>query len=371
MAVYRRGKTWWYGFVFKGKRVQKSTKVENRREAENIEKAAWTQLARGEVSIADRPKAERKTIGQLLDAVEKDFRARKKDTSKNMNLIATVRGELGDRYADSLTTSGVTEYVSSLRKPAKLKKKGRRSKTLSDSTIKHRLQIVSSALELENASREEAKLDPLIVPRFPKLSEGTVRSGFLNRAPFDLLYSYLPSDLKDFCLFGYLSGWRKNAIATLEWSDIRDGNIYLRGVHSKNKNPYYVPIIGELVQLIERREEARSVKTDSGMLLSSLVFHRDGGDCISEFRKSWTTACKLAGCEGLLFHDLRRSAARQLIRSGTSKDVAKVVGGWKTDSMFSRYNVTGDEDLRDAMKKLTTYNETESKKCVVLEAKRR
>ena len=53
-----------------------------------------------------------------------------------------------------------------------------------------------------------------------------------------------------------------------------------------------------------------------------------------------------------MFHDLRRSAARQLIRSGTSKDVAKMVGGWKTDSMFSRYNVTGEEDLRDAMEKV-------------------
>ena len=39
MAIYRRGKTWWYSFVFRGKRVQKSSKVENRREAENIEKA--------------------------------------------------------------------------------------------------------------------------------------------------------------------------------------------------------------------------------------------------------------------------------------------------------------------------------------------
>ena len=130
-----------------------------------------------------------------------------------------------------------------------------------------------------------------------------------------------------------------------------------------------MPVLGELVQLIERRKEARSVETPQGIVLANLVFHR-GGETISEFRKAWRTATLKAGCPTLLFHDLRRSAARQLIRSGTSKDVAKMVGGWKTDSMFSRYNVTGEEDLRDAMEKVTQYNKSESAKIVAMEANR-
>jgi integrase len=370
MSVYKQegSKYFWYGFTFKGKRVQKSTKVTNQREAENIEKAAWTQLARGEVAIADKPTAERKTMGQLLDVLEDDFKARGKDKPKNLNLIAVVRKDLGDRWADELTTAAVKAYIKDARKPAK-KQKGRRSKSLADSTLKHRLQVLASAFELENFAREEAKLDPLLVARFPKLTGDGVRDGFLNRAPFDVLYSHLPEDLKDFALFAYLTGWRKSAIANLEWSDVRDGNIYLRGVFSKNKKPYYVPLLGELVQLIERRKEARSAKTESGVMVSALVFHRDGAR-IDEFRKSWATACEKSGCEGLLFHDLRRSAARQLIRSGTSKDVAKMVGGWKTDSMFSRYNVTGEEDLRAAMEAVTKYNEAESKKVVAVGAGR-
>jgi integrase len=123
------------------------------------------------------------------------------------------------------------------------------------------------------------------------------------------------------------------------------------------------------MQLIERRKEARSVETPQGIVLANLVFHREG-ETISEFRKAWRTATLKAGCPTLLFHDLRRSAARQLIRSGTSKDVAKMVGGWKTDSMFSRYNVTGEEDLRDAMEKVTKYNEAESQKVVAIGANR-
>jgi integrase len=367
MSLYRKpgSRFWWYSFVFKGKRIQKSTKVENRREAENISRARWTQFARAEVGIEDKPKAERKTVGEVLDALENDFKARQKDTPKNLNLLRTVRKELGDRYADSLTTAAVTEYIRDLRAPRKSKQKGRRSRSLANSTIKHRLQILASAFELENAARDEAKLPPLVVPRFPKMPEGEARSGFLSRAQFDVLRNCLPEDLQDFALFGYLVGWRKGAIASLEWSDVRDGNIYLRGVRSKNGKPYFVPIIGELVQLIERRKEARRVKTDLGVSLPALVFHRSG-EPILEFRKSWATACKKAGCEGRLFHDFRRSAARNLIRSGVAKDVAKQLGGWKTDSMFSRYNVTAEEDLRDAMQKVTQYNEAESRKVVAV-----
>lgn len=368
MSLYKKSgsRFWWYAFVFKGQRIQRSAKVENRREAENIEKAAWVQHARSEVGIGEKPKAERKAIGQLLDALESDFKARKKDSVKNLNLIGIVRSDLGDRWADTLTTASVTDYVSELRKSKNSKQKGRRSKSLANSTIKHRLQVLASAYELENIAREDVRMEPLRVPRFPKLSEqGNERSGFLGRAQFDVLCSHLSADLRDFALFAYITGWRKNAVATLEWSDVRDGNIYLRGVKSKNGKPYYVPVVGELVQLIERRKELRSVKTDSGVLLSAIVFHR-GGDPIVEFRKAWKSACKKADCEGRIFHDLRRSAARNLIRSGVTKDVCKQVGGWKTDSMFTRYNVTAEEDLRDAMQKVTKYNEAEQQKVVAI-----
>lgn len=360
MSVYRKpgSKFWWYEFTFRGLRIQRSSKATNRREAENIEKAAWTQYARSEVSIGEKPKAARKTIAQLLDMAEKDLAARKKDARTNLNLIGCVRSEIGDVYADALSTERVTEYVASLRKPSR-KHKGRKTKCLSNSSIKHRLQVLRSCFALENAARAEQRLDLLITPRFPKLQDGEARSGFLGRPQFDLLRSHLPADLKDFALFGYLTGWRRGAIASLEWSDVRDDCVFLRGSHSKNGKPYFLPIVGELSGLIERRKKAR--------VFSPLVFHRQG-EPIVEFRKAWRTACKRAGLDGRLFHDLRRSAARNLIRSGVSKDVAKAVGGWKTESMFSRYNVCAEEDLRDAMQKVTKYNEAESQKVASIRA---
>jgi integrase len=98
------------------------------------------------------------------------------------------------------------------------------------------------------------------------------------------------------------------------------------------------------------------------VVLTNLVFHR-AGERAQEFRKSWATACKAAGLPaGQLFHDLRRSSCRNLIRSGCDRDTAKRIGGWKSDSILTRYNIITEDDLQQGMQKVIAYNEAESKK---------
>jgi hypothetical protein len=55
---------------------------------------------------------------------------------------------------------------------------------------------------------------------------------------------------------------------------------------------------------------------------------------------------------GLLFHDLRRSAVRNMIRSGISTAVAMKIAGWKTLAMLQRYDITSEEDLLLAAQKI-------------------
>jgi hypothetical protein len=61
------------------------------------------------------------------------------------------------------------------------------------------------------------------------------------------------------------------------------------------------------------------------------------------------------GLDGLLVHDMRRSATRNLVRSGASQNVAMGVTGHLTPSMLQRYNITSDEDLEDAMIRVSAY----------------
>ena len=69
-------------------------------------------------------------------------------------------------------------------------------------------------------------------------------------------------------------------------------------------------------------------------------------------RRSWKTACTDAGVPGRLLHDLRRSAVRNLERAGVSRSVAMKMTGHKTESVYRRYAIVSESDLREAAAKL-------------------
>ncbi len=58
---------------------------------------------------------------------------------------------------------------------------------------------------------------------------------------------------------------------------------------------------------------------------------------------------------GLLFHDLRRTAARNLRAVGVAEGVIMKIGGWKTRSVFERYAIVTNQDVADAMSKLDAH----------------
>ncbi len=77
------------------------------------------------------------------------------------------------------------------------------------------------------------------------------------------------------------------------------------------------------------------------------VFNRIG-EPIKNFRRTWQTACASAGIPDLKFHDLRRTAVRNMRRAGVPQVVRMRITGHRTDSMERRYNIVDVEDLRAA-----------------------
>lgn len=89
--------------------------------------------------------------------------------------------------------------------------------------------------------------------------------------------------------------------------------------------------------------------------MPSVNIHHRGGQPIGDWRKTWWRACKAANLPTKPFHDLRRTVVRNLVRSGTPEGVAMKLTAHRTRSVFERYNITSEEDLRQASLRLAEF----------------
>jgi hypothetical protein len=195
MAIYKRGSTYWFTFTFAGRRVQRSTRQGNRKAAIEIESAHRTALAKGEVGIAPA-KHERRTLAELLDALKCSYEQDAKLSPQNRSLLARAREDFGSKLATELTAELLEKYI-----------QRRKAEGCANATVNRTLEVV----------RRAYRAAKLTAPAVKHLSEkNNARQGFFSEDEFRALQTHLPEDLKDFCRFAYLSGWRRNEIRTLQ-----------------------------------------------------------------------------------------------------------------------------------------------------------
>jgi len=86
-----------------------------------------------------------------------------------------------------------------------------------------------------------------------------------------------------------------------------------------------------------------------------MFFHGAHSRPVDNHLNGWAEACKRAESPGLLFHDLRRSAVRNMKRAGIQDVETMRISGHRTRAIFDRYNIVDEEDLRLAAEKLEQY----------------
>lgn len=374
-GVYLRGGVYWIRYYHRGTQRRESSESSDREQALKLLnrrlKEIWAERRGLEAFI---PNAEKVRLDDLLDELEKAYKLEGgRAIAQFRSHLKPVREAFGDMRAVAVTAQRVDEYIDRRLEEGK-----------AAATINKETQLLTQVFNL-GIKRNRV----LRGPHIRKLPENNARSGFFEQREFDAVVTHLPDYLRDFARFGYLSGWRKSEIASLTWADVDRGAavIELRGEHSKNGRARKLALEGELAEILERRFASREYKTADGdhVGLSVHVFHFEGS-VIGDFRKAWASACRAAGLlkpklgkngepvmetvdgqkrivmvHALIFHDLRRTAVRNMVRAGVPETVAMAISGHRTRAVFDRYNITSDEDLRQAVKKTHSHVNTKQR----------
>jgi integrase len=337
----------WYSVIcVRGKQHEISTGTPDLKLAKRFHRQKLDELAADRQGLKQftTPQHRQLQFGSLLDDLVSDYRLRRvKSLASVLSHIKPLRRHFGDWRAVSINFRVIEAYITL-----------RRENEKSNATINRELELLSRALRLAH--------DRQLLPSIPKvkaLTENNTRQGFFERPDLEAVVAALPDYLRDFTRFAYLTGWRKGEIVSLKWTDVdRDaGAIRLRPEAAKTGRGRTVMLEGDLAELIDRRWGARLFEKDGNVRVAALVFHRDGGP-VGDFRKAWVTACQVAWVPDKLFHDLRRTAARNMVRAGVPERVAIAVTGHVTRSMFDRYNIVSEDDLRMAAQRTTMYVDT-------------
>jgi integrase len=187
------------------------------------------------------------------------------------------------------------------------------------------------------------------VPCFPTVTVENARSGFVEGAAFDRLLGELPEYLRPLATLACWIGWRKGELLSLEWRQVNldTGEVRLDPGTTKNGDGrvVFLPPVA-----LEEIRSWRRVTAETERRLGAIVrnvCHHDGQP-IRDHYDAWRSACARAGVPGLMLHDLRRSAARNYIRSGIPEAVVMRVLGHRTRSMLDRYNIVSERDLKEA-----------------------
>jgi integrase len=336
-SLYLRGDIWWVKYYQNGRPIRESTEFH-----EDQQKQAKDFLKRRDGDVASgrpvSPKAGKVRVSELLQDLVTEYRANERRNLDHVEHITRRLDEtFGYRRAHDLTAANVRAFI------AKRQEEG-----AENGTINRDLAALKRALNL--ALKDEKILRK---PHIPKLAEHNVRKGFFGDVEYLAMHEALSTPLNHILQFAYTYGWRKGEILGLQWPqiDFQAGTVRIEGNATKNEEARTVALTESLKVILRRLwDETRSLAERKGRPIP-WVFHRNGNP-VRNFRRAWKRACAKAGLPERLFHDLRRTAIRNMVRAGIPERVAMQISGHKTRSVFDRYNIVSEGDLHEATRKL-------------------
>jgi integrase len=335
-SIYKRGNTYWIKYYRNGRAFRESAQTTKESEVRKLLKFREGQIVEGKFPGF---RVEKITFEELAQDLINDYTVNnKKSLDRVMLSLRHLETAFGGMKMINITTDQIKAYIAR-----------RKSQGVSEGSINRELAALRRMFNL-GAKQDPPKVSR--IPYIPMLKENNVRSGFFEYEEFIIIRANLPDYLRPVVTMAYYSGWRKEEILNLTWDrvDLVRDVIYLDPGTTKNNEGRMLFLYGELLEVLREQKVIR----DRDWPDCPWVFFNKGRP-IREYKRAWTTACKKAGLPGKLFHDFRRTAVRDMVRAGIPERVAMAVTGHKTRSVFERYNIVSQADLKEAAHKRSQY----------------
>jgi integrase len=270
-------------------------------------------------------------VADLAPALARDYRVNEKKSIRSVEhrLRKHVLPFFASMKADNVSTDDINRYIDA-----------RRTAGAANGTINRELAALKRIYNLARTGTPPKVRD---VPVFPHLKESAPRKGFVEDRQYDALTAGAGELwLRAILAVAYTFGFRRSELLSLK---VRQVDLLARTIHlevgaTKNGEGRTVKMTHEVWELLAQCVQGKGPDDH--------VFTRSANEPVLDFRAAWASLTTAAELPGLLFHDLRRSAVRNMVRRGVPETVAMKISGHKTRSVFDRYDVTSGADLEQA-----------------------
>ena len=304
------------------------------------------------------------TFEQAIDLLLNDARVRGLRSVKRLERAArALLARFEGLRAKDLNRSTLVKYAAD------------RQEECTPDTVKFELDVARRALKLAQIERWISDL-----PEFPRIEHLHVRASFFDAHEWAQVRGRLRPDFRDAADFAFLSGWRQMEVLDLRWKpnvDLLAELVRLDEGSTKSGAGRVLPFANypQVAEVMERRRQVTERLAAAGVIspwvfcfaeplrIRGRTYHAAGAPLFrpdrdrglpTALREEWAAACKAAGLPGRMFHDLRRSAARNFERAGIPRSVARRFGGW-SDKIYSRYAIGAESELGAAVGQVADY----------------
>jgi integrase len=317
MSIYKRGKSWYYDFLYRSERYTGCIGVVSKTVAKEVLAKKKAEATEGRyTSPAKKPSPLLEDfVTEYLDY----YRANRRPHSVRRHEISwrAIQPVFGSKRLEEISPFDLERY-----------RRHRKQAGRNDVTINRELAFLRNLYTMA-ITWGKATDNPVKKVRFAREDNGRIR--MLSPDEETRLLAHCGSQLKPLVLAALHTGFRASELLSLTAEDVSFDRqmITVRAGYAKNGESRSVPMNKILTETL------KAIRIDG--LFGGVIFRSQKGTPYRSFRTSFERAVKKAGITDFTFHDLRHTFASRLVMAGVDLPTVKELMGHKHINMTLRY----------------------------------